>query len=95
MDELAQMLGDQIQTRAERDWKSLIEDDEFIPDEAALLFHALEDIFEDLLDRMADHPTIQLAMKEARVSVRELAEDNAAYHRDPLGYVGMSVKDFI
>lgn len=95
MDELAKRVSQWIETHADKEWRYLIVDDEIIPDEDALINQALEDTLEWLADEMANHPKVQDAIYDARITVREAAEDAAAYERDPLGYVGMSVKDFI
>lgn len=102
MDELVAKVCQWIETRTD-DWQSLIGDDnEAIPDEDALLYQAMEDLTEWIVDRMANHPAIEKAFEEGRITVREVAAENAAYTRamngtihDQLRWHGMNTKDFI
>lgn len=102
MDELVAKVCRWIETRAD-DWQTLIGDDnEAIPDEDALLYQAIEDLTEWIVDRMANHPAVEKAVEEARITVRECAAENAAYTRamngtihDQLRWHGMDTKDFL
>lgn len=103
MDQLAKQLAEWIETRAEKDWQSLIgEDNEAIPDEDALILAGLDDLIEWMADQMRFHKAVQKAIEDARLEIRETAAEHAAYNRamngtvhDQLKWHGMSVKDFI
>lgn len=96
MDKLAKQISRYILLHAEKDWESLIsDDDEILPDEDALITYALVESLEWLAEEMQFHPMVRKALQEARHMVRESAEDAADYRRDPLKYNGMNLKDFI
>lgn len=95
MDKLAKQISRYILLRAEKDWQSLVGDDEILPDEDALINYALEECLDWLAEEMQFHPMVRKAIQEARHVVREAAEDAADYNRDPMRYNGMDVKDFI
>lgn len=103
MDKLAKKVSQWIGNRAEKEWQSMIGDDnEAIPDEDALICQAIEDLREWLADEMANHPDVDKAISEARVEIRETAAEHAAYNRamnggihSQLQWHGMNVKDFI
>lgn len=101
MDWLIKRVIREIENRAEKDWPDLIDGNDIIPDEEAFVDSAVnvvmhqEDFNEMLLEYVADHPEVKKAVCEAAIVVREMALDNAAYRRDPLGYHGMSMKDFV
>lgn len=103
LEQLAMRVIDWIENRADEDWQSLIdEDNEAIPDENALIHAALEDLQEWLADTLGNHPAVQKAIEQARVTIRETAAEHVAYNRamngtvnDQLKWHGMSVKDFI
>lgn len=103
MEELATKMSIWIMKRAE-EWRSLIDDDdnEAIKDEDALIYDAVEELREWIVERMANHPMIEKAFEQARIEVRESAAENAAYCRamngtvdDQLRYYGMKRGDFV
>lgn len=95
MDELAKRVSEWISQLADTEWQRMIENGEVIPDEDALIYQAFEDLLDWMAQEMAEHPKVQDAIYDARITVRESAEDAAAYSRNPLQYYGLSEKDFI
>lgn len=102
MEELVSEIRQWILARTIK-WDSLIdEDNEAISDEDALLHEAIDDLSDWMAERLQNHPVIINVLEEARLEVRELAAENAAYNRamngtveDQLRWHGLTVKDFI
>lgn len=103
MDGLADLVSKKIIDKADHDWEDFVEADEVLPDENALLYVCFIELAEYmLLDRLAGHPTVIHALKEARLAIQESAADAQEYKRamsgtvgDQLRYHGMSLKDFV
>lgn len=100
---LAKKIGTIIEEDCRQRWNDFVhvageegrEEVEFVIDEDAAIRGALDVLINDLSEELGDHATIRSYLIDAKISVREIAQDALAYDRNRMAYYGMKQSDFV